>query len=268
MALPSSGGLTAAQILGELDEAFPQTWPNNSVLTLAQKAAGSSLVIPTDLYGKSKSAFIEIPGGVSTVGGVATFTGCNFGPIGPARRVVIGVGWNASGGVATALISSATIAGVGAAVRCHTAIADGLGGNVGCGMIDAVVAGGTSGTVVVNLTEASNRGCSIGIFREVNLTSIADTLFSSAALGAGGHAHGGTIITALGGTLLAVGCTNISPFGTHSWAGATEKGEDNNGTTGCRSFALAEHTTASGARALNVTNTGAGGYSIAAVSWN
>ncbi|RUW04056.1 MAG: hypothetical protein E5X94_00565 [Mesorhizobium sp.] len=143
MTLPSSGGLTVAQILAEIGDSYPVTIPNANWRTLAGKPSGS-LVIPTDFYGKTWRS-VSLVHTSSSASEVA-----NYGAevTGGGRWIaVIALGGND----ASAYNLSATISGVaGTVIKRHSS---GTGGGPATGT--AIIVGqpsGTSGTVTVTGT--------------------------------------------------------------------------------------------------------------------
>ncbi|TIV83786.1 MAG: hypothetical protein E5V64_06370 [Mesorhizobium sp.] len=141
MTLPSSGGLTIAQILAEIGDSFPVTIPNANWRTLAGKPSGS-LVIPTDFYGKSWRS-VSLVHTSSSASEVA-----NYGADISGRWIAI---LALGGNDASAYNLAATISGSpGTVIKRHSS---GTGAGPATGT--AIIVGqpsGTSGTVTITGT--------------------------------------------------------------------------------------------------------------------
>lgn len=142
MTLPSSGGLTVAQILAELGDSYPVTIPNANWRALAGKSAGS-LVIPTDFYGKSLVTETD-----NRTTAATSHTTVDFGADTTGRWVVV-LATHGNSGSDPGTTPTATIGGV-AATRIAAA-STGTGSGVACGAAMFVAQpSGANGTVAVS----------------------------------------------------------------------------------------------------------------------
>lgn len=265
MTLPAAGTLTIAQINAELDSTGSVTIPNNDWLTLAGKAAGSSIVIPTDYYSKVKGAFTDAVQG-NTAAGSASMAGAVLGAVGPSRRIICAVGWE--GATATAaLMSSATIGGVAATI--HTHISNAASTNAGSGIISAIVPAGTTGTIVINLNQADARIVRCGVYRYIGPSGATDTISVTADLPPGSQTLSTAITIAPGSILVVSGVTSVNPpVGNITFTGVTELDENTVGPN-CRMGSGMLHHLGSQARIIRINNTvpsGIGGFFMSAVS--
>lgn len=141
MTLPSSGGLTIAQILAEIGDSFPVTIPNANWRTLAQKPSGS-LVIPTDFYGKTwrSATLVHTSSSASET--------AQYGADVSGRWIaVIALGGNDN----SAYNLAATISGVAGTVIKRHSSGNGSGPATGTAIIVGQPSG-TSGTVTITGT--------------------------------------------------------------------------------------------------------------------
>lgn len=210
MTLPSSGGLSFAQILAEIGDSFPVTIPNANWRILAKKPTGS-LIIPTDFYGKSWPAITLAD--TKTTPNASSFSSVNFGATDTNRWIAIFL----------AIEDTASNPGDTPTMTGFTRIAassTGNGSNTANGV--ALFVGqpsGTSGTVSFNW---SSTPCTITVLRVTgyDLSSAYDSK-------ANGDLGGGTydIDIPTDGALIAM--VTRDSLGTDvTFSGITERGND------------------------------------------
>jgi hypothetical protein len=140
---------TPAEIVEELGESFPYTFPDAKTRWLAEVGASDPITIPTDFSSKS-SVKVIATASASASGTSHTFSGVNFGLAFSGRRLIACVGLYASGSV-TLNQTSCTIGGT-STVGDDAGENLGSGPSCGAGIWAGAVASGTSGNVVINWT--------------------------------------------------------------------------------------------------------------------
>lgn len=247
MTLPSSGGLTIAEILEEIGDSFPVTIPNANWRTLAGKPTGS-LVIPTDFYGKSWRSVSLVDTSSSASESVS------YGASRSDRWIVIlAVGGDAS----SAYNLACTISGVPANVIVRHSSGTGAGTATGTAIFTGQPSG-TSGTVTITGTTTMR-------FYVLRVTGYdcSAAVFSDDSAGSGIPPWSATV-PANG---LCLGIVQNSNGNAISWTGLTERISDAALISGKTSSAAWDvNMSASGAKAVSVTASDVDGVTSACVA--
>lgn len=165
MTLPASGSLTIAQIATELGRTGTQIIPDNGWRTLAGKAAGASITIPTDYYGKSRATRQELSSPNDIDGSQTSNFTMSFGEVGPSRRIAVAVHWCA--GATNLTLSSATIGGISATIHIQDSHTGGST-SLGVAIVSALVPTATSGTVSVTFSASGATDLRVVTYRLVD----------------------------------------------------------------------------------------------------
>jgi hypothetical protein len=219
MTLPSSGGITIAQILAEIGDSFPVTIPNANWRTLAGKPTGS-LVIPTDFYGKSWRSVTQTD---SRTTAATSFSTVSFGEDDTRRRIVVLV-WHGDTNSNPGTIPTATIGGVAATRIAAESTGDDTSGSdaTGCAIFIANPTG-TTGTVSVSWTA---HNVTIVVLRLVG--------YSATPTASGAEANGGSdghfpLSSAANGCIIAAAGQGQGAGTNMVWTNITERGDENVG---------------------------------------
>lgn len=212
MTLPSSGGLSFAQILAELGDSFPVTIPNANWRALAGKPTGP-LVIPTDFYGKSLVAETD-----NRTAAATSHAAVNF-DVDVAGRWITVLATHGNTGSDPGRTPTATIGGV-AATRIE-ATTTGTGSGTACGVAMFVAQPtGPNGTVAVSWAGLAT---SIIVLRTVTFA-----LGSAFDKSVGGAADGGSMpmLVDIPTKGLLIGFAARGAASELSWTNLTEQGAD------------------------------------------
>jgi hypothetical protein len=192
-----------------------------------------------------------------------TFTNANIGAEAGDRYVVVVFGTH---GLAGRTVSSITIGGNAATI--HANSTHNIPGN---STHIAVIAGllvpsGTTATMVINLSGTAAR-CWCFVYALHGLASTTQTAAATEGQNAGaGDTISDTIDIPSAGILITA-ITSGATLGTHSWSGATEDSDENNGNIAA-SVASLQGLSAETARAYSATISNSCPKSMAAAAWN
>lgn len=127
----------------------------------------TNMVVNPFIFASATPASLSFVGATEDAGNNATYTFTNhaIGAAAATRRVVVVVHWSRSTAVGT--LNSATIGGVGATIHVQDGGA-GVGGKVA--IISAMLAAGTTSTIVLNFSSAQDR-CYVAVYRAINETA-------------------------------------------------------------------------------------------------
>lgn len=189
---------TPAQILAELGQPFPYTFPDARTRWLADLAASDPIVFPTSFANKQS---VKVAQTVADAGGSSphTFSAVNFGLAFPDRVLFACTCLRGNSG-ADLSITNVTIGGVTAAGHDNREWFGG-GPAVGAGIFAAAVPNGTSGDVVVTWTGQAANAAGL-ILLSAAKVSTTEYAFTSNSFSGGGTTASNTINIPTNGLLI------------------------------------------------------------------
>lgn len=229
MTLPSTGSISAAQIIAETGIS-PLVIPSAVIRTLVAKPAGS-IVWPTDFYGQTNggSCTLTDTNQINTVAGTATFNSQAIGGQARTRQIFVIARWACSSDAIDTTITSATCGGNAMAAAVQNA-QNGTStlSNYGCAILtcNSFFPSGTTANIVISFSNGTVRTCYIAVFRLTGLITVTPTDTATAfdeLLSIGTVNAASTLNVAAGGVIfiasIASAATSVSAI---AHAGATE----------------------------------------------
>ncbi|RUV07445.1 hypothetical protein EOA79_04570 [Mesorhizobium sp. M1A.F.Ca.IN.020.03.2.1] len=190
---------TIPEILAEISQTFPYTFPDARTRWLAEVGASDPITFPTSFANKQS---VKVVASVADAGGSSphTFSAANFG-IAFSDRVLIACTCLRGNGSSGMNISAVTIGGVAAVGNDNGEFLAG-GPCIGTGIFAAAVPSGTSGDVVVTWGGQSANASGLIL---LSVSGISTTAFAQASQvfgGSGGTSANNTINVPSNGLLI------------------------------------------------------------------
>lgn len=175
---------TIPQILAEISQSLPYTFPDNRTRWLADVSSTSPITFPTSFANKQS---VKVVASLADAGGSSphTFSGLNFG-LDFSDRVLIACTCLRGANNSAMNISTITIGGVSATGLDHGEFITGVGA-IGAGVWSSAVPTGTSGNVVVSWSGQSANASGLIL---LSVSGISQTPFFQG--GQTGSGSGGT----------------------------------------------------------------------------
>lgn len=180
---------TPAQVVEELRESFPYTFPDIRSRWLADAAVDAPLVFPTSFSNKSSVKVVDSM--AETAGsGSKTFSNVNFG-LAFTDRVLVACTCLYRTGLSALDITSVTIGGVSATGYDNGEYASSVSRTIGAGIWAAAVPAGTSGNVVINHGgTAQHSGLILLAVKGISTTPHDQQTIPASSMGIGGSGGG------------------------------------------------------------------------------
>lgn len=205
-----------AQILAELGQAFPYTFPDARTRWLADVGIADPIVFPTSFASKTS---VKVVYSVADAGGGSphTFTGVDFGPA-FSDRILVACTCLRETGAAPLAISAVTIGGV-------SAVGDDNGEaftpGIGTGIFAAAVPTGISGNVVVTWSSATANAAGLILLSVAKISTTAHDS-GSQAVDSGGADNASCALDIPSNGLLIASCAHTNT-NNETFVGVTER---------------------------------------------
>lgn len=216
---------TPAEILAELAQLFPYTFPDARTRWLADLAAGDPIVFPTSFANKLS---VKVVHTVADAGGSSphTFSSCNFGLAFPDRVLVPCICLRGNGASAINI----TNVTVGGAATLGSDNGEFLAGGpaIGAGIFAGALASGTSGDIVVTWTGQNANAAGLILLSIAKISTTATASDGLVGSGSGGTSASGSLDIPANGILIVASSHSNTNDATLS--GVTERSAINVGS--------------------------------------